>query len=82
MERLGGNMSVSLLEVLENAGYDIKNNVEDAKWLMSQSNEWEELHETAQDLVDEYEDYEDFIYEQEESGNFDNPSFEEWRDEH
>lgn len=75
-------MSVSLLEVLENAGYDIKNNVEDAKWLMSQSNEWEELHETAQDLVDEYEDYEDFIYEQEESGNFDNPSFEEWRDEH
>lgn len=75
-------MSVSLLEVLENAGYDIKNNVEDAKWLMSQSNEWEELHETAEDLVDEYEDYEDFIYEQEESGNFDNPSFEEWRDEH
>lgn len=75
-------MSVSLLEVLEHAGYDIKNNVEDAKWLMSQSNEWEELHETAEDLVDEYEDYEDFIYEQEESGNFDNPSFEEWRDEH
>lgn len=82
MERLGVNMSVSLLEVLEHAGYDIKNNVEDAKWLMSQSNEWEELHETAEDLVDEYEDYEDFIYEQEESGNFDNPSFEEWRDEH
>ena len=75
-------MSVSLSEVLENAGYDIKNNVEDAKWLMSQSNEWEELYENAEDLVDEYEDYEDFIYEQEELGNSDNPSFEEWRDEH
>lgn len=75
-------MSVSLLEVLENAGYDIKNNVEDAKWLMSQGNEWDELYENAEDLVDEYEDYEDFIYEQEELGNSDNPSFEEWRDEH
>lgn len=72
-------MSVSLLEVLENAGFDIKNNIEDARWLMSQSDEWEELYEQAENLDDDYDDYEDMISLQEELGNFDNPTFEEWR---
>ena len=74
-------MSVSLLEVLENAGFDIKNNIEDARWLMSQSDEWEELYEQAENLDDDYDDYEDMISLQEELGNFDNPTFEEWRKE-
>lgn len=74
-------MSVSLLEVLENAGYDVRNNIEDARWLMSQSDEWEELYEQAENLDDDYEDYEDMISLQEELGNFDNPTFEEWRKE-
>lgn len=74
-------MSVSLLEVLENAGYDIKNNVDDAKWLGSKYDEFMGLFEDAERLVDEYSDYEDFILMQEDLGNFDNPSWEEWRKE-
>lgn len=74
-------MSVSLQEVLENAGYDVKNNLDDAKWLGSQYDEFMGLFEGAERLVDEYSDYEDFIEIQEELGNFDNPTFEEWREE-
>lgn len=74
-------MSVSLQEVLESAGYDIKNNVEDAKWLGSQYDKFMDLFEDAERLVDEYNDYEDFIDAQEELGNFDNPTWEEWRKE-
>ena len=36
-------MSVSLDEVLTAAGYDIRNNVEDAQWLLAQRDEFEEL---------------------------------------
>ena len=43
LERLGSKMSVSLLEVLENAGYDVKNNLNDAKWLLGQRDEFEAL---------------------------------------
>lgn len=53
-------MSVSLQEVLESAGYDIKNNPEDASWLLAQKNEFEELVEKAEEtreLYDEYIDY-------------------------
>ena len=74
-------MSVSLLEVLENAGYDVKNNIEDARWLMSQYDEFNDLYEQAEELEDAYVDYEDFITTQEELGNYDNPSWEEWREE-
>lgn len=35
-------MSVSLLEVIETAGYDI-NTYEDAEWLLSKESEFEEL---------------------------------------
>lgn len=74
-------MSVSILEVLESAGYDIKNNVNDANWLLSQKNEFEELCEEAEELNEQYGEYEDFIMMQEDLGNFDNPTFEEWREE-
>jgi len=45
-------MSVSLLEVIEAGGYDL-NNYEDANWLLSKRNEFEELVEKAQEIVDE-----------------------------
>ena len=44
-------MSVTLLEVIEAGGYDITTK-EDAIWLLSKQNEFEELIEKAQDLVD------------------------------
>jgi len=36
-------MSVSLLEVLEHSGYDPLNNPEDATWLLSKQNEFNDL---------------------------------------
>lgn len=52
-------MSVSIQEVLEQAGYDIKHNIDDAQWLLSQQDEFEELCEEAEELIDESEeDYE------------------------
>ena len=75
-------MSVSLSEVLENAGYDIKNNgIDDARWLLSQKDEFDKLYEEAKELEDNWTDYKDFVEMQEELGNFDNPSWEEWRKE-
>ena len=53
-------MSVSLQEVLESAGYDIKNNVDDAIWLLSKQNEFEELIEECEDFVDSQEDEDDY----------------------
>lgn len=44
-------MSVSLLEVIEHGGYDITT-VEDAEWLLSKQNEFENLIEQAQEVVD------------------------------
>lgn len=72
-------MSVSLLEVLESAGYDIKNNVEDARWLLGKEDEFNDLVEMAGELEDDWTEYSDFIEMQEELGNFINPTFEEWR---
>lgn len=50
-------MSVSIDEVLCGAGFNIRENVEDAQWLLSQLDEWDQLTEIANDLVeaDEYE---------------------------
>ena len=53
-------MSVSLQEVLESAGYDIENNVEDAIWLLSKQDEFEELIEKCEDFVDSQEDGDDY----------------------
>jgi hypothetical protein len=68
-------MSVSLSEVLTAAGYDIKNNIKDARWFLSQVSEFEELQESANDLQDQFFDYT--------MAQADDPtlgkSFEEWR---
>ena len=45
-----GIMSVSLLEVIESAGYDITTK-DDANWLLSKQNEFEELIEQAEEVV-------------------------------
>jgi len=74
-------MSVSLLDVLENAGYDIRNNVEDARWLLGKESEFNDLLEIAGELEDDWTEYNDFIDTQEELGNFINPTWEEWREE-
>lgn len=44
-------MSVSLLEVIEHGGYNITT-YEDANWLLSKQNEFAELIEQAQEVVD------------------------------
>lgn len=44
-------MSVSLLEVIEHAGYDL-NTYEDAMWLLSKQSEFAELVEQADDLLE------------------------------
>ena len=74
-------MSVDLAEILKDAGYDIKNNIEDALWLLTQEYEFNNLLETAGNLLDDWTDYERFIDGQEELGNFNNPTFEEWKEE-
>lgn len=51
-------MSVSLLEVIEAGGYDLTT-VEDANWLLSKQNEFEELIEQAEELIDEAQAKED-----------------------
>jgi len=43
-------MSVSLLEVIEHSGYDLKK-YDDAMWLLSKQTEFEELIEAAEELV-------------------------------
>ena len=42
-------MSVSLREVIESAGYDLITK-EDALWLLSQQNNWDELVEEAEEI--------------------------------
>lgn len=74
-------MSVTLKEVLAKAGYDIKNNVEDAKWLQSQQDEFEELRDEADLTVSNYDEYRDYVDLQEDLGNYNNPTWEEWRKE-
>lgn len=54
-------MSVSLDEVLTAAGYDIRNNVEDAQWLLAQRDEFEELLEIAEQTSDDYDEYEEYL---------------------
>lgn len=73
-------MSVSLNEVLLAAGYDVKNNPDDAEWLMSQDAEFDELFSAADRLVEEYHDYLDCKETAEEYGDYNFPSFKEWRE--
>lgn len=48
-------MSVSLIEVLNSAGYDPLNNLGDAQWLLSVKTEAEQLFEQVEEYVDEHE---------------------------
>lgn len=48
-------MAVSLLEVIESAGYDLTTK-EDAIWLLSKRAEFDELIEAAEELIDTLEE--------------------------
>lgn len=72
-------MSVSLNEVLTAAGYDIKNNPEDAQWLLAQHDEFDELCDIAEQTSDDYEEYEEYVDEYD--GDDEPKDFETWRDE-
>lgn len=48
-------MSVSLLEVIEAGGYNLST-VEDATWLLTKQNEFDELIEAAEKVIEETED--------------------------
>lgn len=74
-------MSVSLNEVLTAAGYDIKNNPEDAQWLLAQKDEFEELLEIAEQTVDDYDEYEDYLDGLDDDDHQAELSFEDWRKE-
>lgn len=74
-------MSVSLSEVLRSAGYDVENNVDDARWLLAQQDEFDELSNKAEALDEEYADYEDCVEQMEEDGIVEVPTFDEWRSE-
>ena len=73
-------MSVSLYGVLTDAGYDIKNNPNDAQWMLAQRDEFEELLEIAEQTVDDYDGYADYL---DGLGDDDQAelSFEDWREE-
>ena len=53
-------MSVSLQEALEYAGYDITNNVDDAEWLLSQQDEFDELVEICERMIENTTEVEDY----------------------
>ena len=57
-------MSVSLLEVISDAGYDLST-PEDAQWLISQVNQFEELVEKAENMLEAIEEAETERLEQE-----------------
>ena len=54
-------MSVSLDEVLTAAGNDIRNNPEDAQWLLAQKDDWDDLTYDAEQCVDDYDEYEEYL---------------------
>lgn len=45
-------MSVSITEALSSAGYEPATNPSDARWLISQRDEWEELLEQAEACIE------------------------------
>lgn len=49
-------MSVSLREVIEAAGYNLTDSYEDAMWLLSKQEEFTELVEKADELLEDKED--------------------------
>lgn len=71
-------MSVSLTEVINNAGYDPAHDVDDARWFFAQYNDYDDLASQAQELLDQYDDYEYYCAGAEDLG-IEPDSFEEWR---
>lgn len=49
-------MSMTIQQVIEAGGYDLST-AEDANWLLAQQNQWEELIEAAEELIEESEEY-------------------------
>ena len=62
-------MSVSLLEVIEAGGYDLSTE-EDAKWLLCQVNQFEELVVKAEDMLEAIEEAENERLEKEYQSRF------------
>lgn len=52
-------MSVSLEEVIEQAGYNITTSKEDAIWFLAQQDEFERLKEIAEETIDRIEEEEE-----------------------
>lgn len=73
-------MSVSLNEVLTAAGYDIKNNPEDAQWLLAQRDEFDELCDISEQTLDDFDEYESYLDESVWTA-VNQKSFEDWRKE-
>lgn len=72
-------MSVSLEEAINGAGYNLSD-VDDCKWLLGKKEEFEELCEKAEELVNLYDEYEWDVKELEDSDEYGRiVSFEEWR---
>lgn len=71
-------MSVSIIDVLENAGFDVTHNIDDARWLLSQESEFEKLLGEAEEF--DY-DYTEYCYYEDEMREQDKLplTFEEWR---
>lgn len=76
-------MSVSLYEVLTAAGYNVKNNPEDAQWFLAQESDIDDLTYDAEQCVDDYEEYESYVDAQNDEGVDDDDimDFEMWREE-
>lgn len=55
-------MSVSLGDVIESAGYDIVNNINDINWFLAQRDEFDELIEYAEERKDMLEEDEEYEY--------------------
>ena len=71
-------MSVWLTEVVMDDGkIDFINNPDDAKWLLSQRDEFESMCEKAEECVEDYEEYEEYAEEHEDNDEL--LSFDEWR---
>ena len=74
-------MSVSLDEIIRHAGYDIKNDVNDARWLLAQKDEFEELLEIAEQTSDDYDEDQDYLDGLDDNDHQAELSFEDWRKE-
>lgn len=72
-------MSVSLEEALNGAGYNLSD-PEDCEWLLGKEEEFDELINKAQNVIDLWEEYNDEKDTADEDGDPSFPSFSEWCD--